>query len=209
MATPMNGRRAQAARNDGLILEAARAVFVADPGAPIAAVAERAGVGISALYRRHGSKEDLLHRLCSDGLASYIAIAEEALRVDDPWAAFAQFVTGVVEADTHALTMSLAGTFTPTAELQEQARRSGELSSTIVDRAHGAGVLRADVVTQDLGLVFEQLASVRGADDARTSQLRTRYLALLLDALRVPARHEPLPGPAPQPGEFAGRWQRR
>src|SRR5688500_4545201 len=37
MTTPMNGRRAQAARNDTLILDAARAVFVADPDAPIAA----------------------------------------------------------------------------------------------------------------------------------------------------------------------------
>ncbi len=49
---PLSGRKAQAARNDTLILAAARAVFTADPSAPIAAVAERAGVGISALYRR-------------------------------------------------------------------------------------------------------------------------------------------------------------
>ncbi len=41
---PMSGRRAQAARNDELIMNAAREVFVADPTAPIAAVAERAGV---------------------------------------------------------------------------------------------------------------------------------------------------------------------
>ena len=34
------GRRAEAARNDERILESARAVFVADPGAPIAAVAD-------------------------------------------------------------------------------------------------------------------------------------------------------------------------
>jgi hypothetical protein len=45
-AVPLSGRRAQAARNDQRILEAARAAFVADADAPIAAVAERAGVGI-------------------------------------------------------------------------------------------------------------------------------------------------------------------
>ena len=54
-------------------------MFVANPEAPIAAVAERAGVGISALYRRYASKEDLLRRLCADGLARYIAAVEEAL----------------------------------------------------------------------------------------------------------------------------------
>jgi hypothetical protein len=55
-------RRAQAARNDQRILDAAREAFVADPGAPIAAVAKRAGVGIGALHRRYPSKEELLRR---------------------------------------------------------------------------------------------------------------------------------------------------
>ena len=86
--TPMSGRRAEAARNDERILDAARAVFVADPAAPIAAVAEQAGVGISALYRRYASKEELLRRLCADGLVAYLAAAEEALADEgDPWEA--------------------------------------------------------------------------------------------------------------------------
>ena len=57
---PLSGRRAEAARNDQRIIDAAREVFVADSGAPIAAVAKRAGVGIGALYRRYASKEELL-----------------------------------------------------------------------------------------------------------------------------------------------------
>lgn len=208
--TPLSGRRAQAARNDELILQAARAVFVDDPGAPIAAVAEHAGVGISALYRRHGSKEDLLRRLCADGLATYTAAAEAALaHGGDAWEAFAGFLRQVVEADTHSLTLRLAGTFAPTAELYRAATRSDELTTAIVDRAHAAGVLRPDVLVTDLGVLFEQLATVRGADEARTAQLRERYLTLLLDALRAPAAHRPLPGPAPHSGEFAGRWEKR
>ena len=59
---PLSGRRAEAARNDGVILRAAREVFLDDPSAPIAAVAERAGVGIGALYRRYPSKDALLQR---------------------------------------------------------------------------------------------------------------------------------------------------
>jgi AcrR family transcriptional regulator len=89
---PLSGRRAQAARNDLLILDAAREVFLADPGAPISAVAERAGVGISALYRRYASKEELLQRLAGDVLRRYIAEVEAALAdVGDPWDAFARF----------------------------------------------------------------------------------------------------------------------
>ena len=76
---PLSGRRAEAARNDKQILDAARAVFLEDPEAPIAAVAKRAGVGIGALYRRYRSKDELLVRLAGDGLRRYIAAAEAAL----------------------------------------------------------------------------------------------------------------------------------
>src|SRR5271167_3595964 len=76
---PMSGRQAEAARNDQRILDSARTVFVADPGAPITAVAKHAGVGISALYTRYGSKEELLRKLCGDGLARFVAVTEDAL----------------------------------------------------------------------------------------------------------------------------------
>src|SRR5690242_19680580 len=111
---PLSGRQAEAARNDGAILEAARIVFMQDPGSPIAAVATEAGVGVGALYRRYASKEVLLQTLCSDGLERYIAIAEEAATDPDPWSALARFVEAIVDADVHSLTVHLAGTFTPT-----------------------------------------------------------------------------------------------
>jgi AcrR family transcriptional regulator len=122
---PLSGRRAQAARNDQRILDAARQVFVADSAAPIAAVADQAGVGMSALYRRYPSKEALLARLAGDGLRRYITEAEAALADDgDPWAAFAGFMGRIVDADTHALVLRLAGTFTPTKDLYDDAERA-------------------------------------------------------------------------------------
>jgi AcrR family transcriptional regulator len=205
-STPLSGRRAEAARNDQRILDAARAVFVADPGAPIAAVSEHAGVGISALYRRYPSKEELLRRLCGDGLASYIAAAEEALADDgDPWEGFARFMRRVVDADTHSLTARLAGTFTPTDELNRDAGIAQELNERLVERARAAGAIRDDLDVNDLSMVFEQLASIRLGDEARTRQLRHRYLALLLEAMHGPAS-SPLPGPPPTWRELTARW---
>ena len=91
-------------------------MFVADPTAPIATVAERAGVGISALYRRYASKEDLLSHLCTEGQETYLAEVERALADDgDPWDAFVGWLQRIVDADTHAMTVRLAGTFTPDA----------------------------------------------------------------------------------------------
>ena len=205
-STPMSGRRAEAARNDQRILDAARAVFVADPGAPIAAVAEHAGVGISALYRRYASKEELLRRLCGDGLKVYIAAAEEALADDgDPWEAFARFMRRVVDADTHSLTSRLAGTFTPTEALNRDAATAQELNELLFERTRASGAIRRDLDVNDLSMVFEQLASIRLGDHARTSQLRYRYLALFLEAMHN-SSSDPLPGPPPTWPEITSRW---
>lgn len=205
-SAPLSGRKAQAARNDKLILDAAREVFVSDPTAPISAVAERAGVGISALYRRYESKENLLRRLSADGLRIYMAAIEEALADEgDPWRAFMEFMRRIVDADTHSLTLRLAGTFAPTEELYRDSERARELSVQLFDRIKAAGAVRPDIEFDDISLLLEQLAAVRVADEERTRQLRHRYLALLLEALHAPARSQ-LPGPPPSWEEIGQRW---
>jgi AcrR family transcriptional regulator len=206
-ATGLSGRRGQAARNNTVILEAARDVFLADPKAPIAAVAERAGVGISALYRRYASKEQLLRQLCHDGLMRFIAEAETALADPDGWLGLTGFLQRVVDADVHSLTVHLAGTFPPTPEMRQDADRANTLTTTLVERALAGGRLRRDAVVQDVGVVLECCAAVRVPDPERTKQLRRRYLALLVAGLA--AENAPdLPGPPPQAGELNWRWRR-
>src|ERR1700677_5073496 len=125
---PMSGRQAEAARNDQRILDSARAVFVDDPAAPITAVAKHAGVGISALYTRYASKEELLRKLCGDGLAQFVAVTETALASaragEDHWQVFAAFMRNLVDADATSLTLALAGKFEPTPDLHELANQS-------------------------------------------------------------------------------------
>lgn len=200
------GRKAQAARNDGIILDAARAVFLADATAPISAVAERAGVGISALYRRYPSKEALLRTLCYQGLCRYNAEGEAALELPADADVLAEFLRRVVDADVHSLTVRLAGTFTPDESFAPQVRRSAELNEEILRRATVSGAVRDGVTVADLSLVLEACAAIVLPDPTRTTQLRHRMLALLLDGLRTPGE---LPGPAPQPEDFAARWQPR
>lgn len=208
MPAPLSGRRAQAARNDVRILEAARAVFVADPDAPISAVAEHAGVGISALYRRYENKEDLLRRLCADGLERYVAAAEAATAdTRPPAAAFVNFARRIVDENTHALTLRLAGTFESTDELGRVAARAEELTAQLLERAQQTGAIRTDVTSEDLSCIFEQLAAIRLGDDERTRELRYRYLALQLDGLRGPQTSD-LPGRPPSWQELSQRWQR-
>lgn len=204
-SVPLSGRRAQAARNDGLILESARAVFIADPGAPISAVAEHAGVGISALYRRYPSKEELLRKLCNDGLDGYIAEVERALEDDgDAWQAFSALQHRLVDIGSSSLTRRLAGTFTPTEELYTKAGRAQELNVQLFERLAATGVLREGVVVDDFGLMLEQVTALQVGDAGRTSQLQHRYLTMMLDGLR--AGDGELPGPPPDWRELAARW---
>nr|BFE66128.1 TetR/AcrR family transcriptional regulator [Dactylosporangium thailandense] len=199
------GRQREAERNDGVILAAARDVFIEDPKAPIAAVAERAGVGISALYRRYNGKEALLRTLCHEGLTRFIAEAEAAAALEDGWEALTGFLRAVVDADVHSLTVHLAGTFTSTPEMIADAVRAGGLVEGLVERAHVSGRLRPDAGATDITLVLEGCAAIRVPDRERTAELRRRYLTLILDGLRAGERGN-LPGPAPGPGELNWRW---
>jgi AcrR family transcriptional regulator len=204
--SPRSGRAAQAERNDRLILESARAVFLADPGAPITAVAKHAGVGISALYSRYGSKEELLRKLSRDGLERILEEINAAMQDErEPWTVFADFMRRLVDADVAALTLALAGKFTPTEEMWALASHTdSELSERLFPRVKGA--LRPGVEVGDVSLVLEIVGTVKVSDRARTEQLRRRYLTVLLDGLR--AEHtEPPPGPPPSRQEINERWE--
>ena len=203
---PLSGRQAQAALNDGRILDAAREVFLADPDAPVSAVAERAGVGISALYRRYPSKDHLLRALSEDGLTRYIADLEVALAAgNDPWDDYVACLERVVDGQSQALAQRLAGTFVPTSELSDLAQHAGRLAETLFRRVRKAGDLRADVSEADITLLLEVIALIElpGADGG--AALRRRYLALILQALRAPAEAK-LPGPPARRADLAARW---
>jgi len=202
----MSGRQAEASRNDARVLEAARAVLTADPGASMADIARRAGVGIGTLYRRYPSKEALVLHLCQDGMERLEVVARAALeREGDPWETFAAFMRDALGAGAGALGAALAGTFTPTRELLTTAGRLHRTVAAVIARAHEEGALRDDVTQEDVNLVLEQLRAVRLGDERRTAALQRRYLALALQALRAPAA-APLPGPAPSWKEVQQRW---
>jgi AcrR family transcriptional regulator len=205
-AAPLRGRQAQAAQNDELILRAAREVFLADPTAPISAVAERAGVGIGALYHRYAGKEDLLRTLCRNGQEIYLTEIKRALASDDePWDAFTGFLRRIVAANTHGLTVRLAGTFVPTAEQLALAEEMQALAMELFERVRATGLLRDDVTYLDVEFLLEFLASVKLGNAGRTAELRQRHLAVVIDGLRAPGRTT-LPGQPPTWEEQTQRW---
>jgi AcrR family transcriptional regulator len=203
----LRGRQAQAARNDEVILQAAREVFLADPDAPISAVAARAGVGIGALYHRYASKQDLLRTLCRSGQETYLRELRRALaRQGDPWESFTEFLRSIVAAGTHGLVTRLAGMFVPDEEQLAIAEQMRAGSIELFEKASASGQLRADVSYLDVEFLLEFLAQVQLGDAERTAELRQRYLAVIIDGLRGGCGRTPLPGEPPTWQEQTARW---
>jgi AcrR family transcriptional regulator len=188
-------------------MAAAREVLTATPGAPMAEIARRAGVGIGTLYRRYPSKEALVQQLCLDGMQQLEAAARAALdQVDeDAWEAFTGFMTAGLAAGAGSLGAALAGTFTPSDELLATAQRLYATVQELLERSQAGGAVRADITQEDVTLIFEQLRAVDLGDAERVASLQRRYLALALPALRAPGA-APLPGPPPGWDEIRRRW---
>ena len=200
------GRQAEAERNNVRILEAAREVFIANPAAPISEVASRAGVGIAALYHRYPSKIALLAQLCLDGQDTYIELVEKALAsTDHPWTAYVQWLRDIVAADTHALTVHLAGHFPPDERHATRTERMIRGTAELFERVQETGILRPGLTFLDVAFLMELLAKTRLGDAPRTAELRQRQLAIIIDGLSARGAAE-LPGTPPSWEEQASRW---
>ncbi|MFJ6665365.1 TetR/AcrR family transcriptional regulator [Streptomyces sp. NPDC091383] len=199
------GRQTEAERNDVLVLDAARAVF-AEQGAdaPVSAIAERAGVGMGTLYRRYGSKEQLLQRLCVTGITSTIAGLQRALEAEGTgWAALASYMAAAVDERAGAFA-ALAGTFSLPRELVDANERAKALAERLLRRGIDDRTVREDVTTLDITHVVEMFSRYprRTEEDEHA---RRRMLAMTLDGLR--AGHPPLPGPQPNWAAYDRIWE--
>lgn len=202
---PRRGRQAEAARNDLRLLQAAREAFAADGVATtVATIAERAGVGVGSLYRRYGSKDDLLRHLCLLAMRQSIEAAQAALGDPDAWAGLTRYIQTCVDQGTGALA-PLAGTIDPTPEMWRTARKGRRVSEELVARAREQGELRQDATALDIAWLIELFG--RPAPDDQDAAARRRLLALALDGLHGMSQG-PLPGPPPSVRRYEGRWRR-
>ena len=209
MSQPLRGRQAEAARNDQLVLHAAREVF-GEFGfdAPISAVAERAGVGVGSLYRRYGSKDELLQQLCLMSMKQNLRVAEEALRSRDAWAGLTGYITACVGFSGGALA-PVAGKVEATDEMWRLARNVQEAIEELTRRAHAEGTLREDANATDIAWLIEHFSrGLPSSPSPGDDPIRRRQLAISLHGLR-PGSPEALPEPVPTWRDYQARWQDR
>ncbi|MEV5897416.1 TetR/AcrR family transcriptional regulator [Nonomuraea fuscirosea] len=200
------GPQALAARNDQALIEAARHVFTTQGfDAPVAAVAEHAGVGMGSLYRRYRTKDELLQRLCVDSMDRVAAAARDGLAHEDPWQGLASYIKECV-AFGFGILAPLAGALDVTPEMRQANQRAQQLADELVARAHRAEVLRADVSTMDISLLIGQFGRTMPAPPGRSEEeIRSRLLAIALDGLKAHNTGS-LPGEPPNAQHYQALW---
>lgn len=178
--------RADAARNRQSLIDAAERLF-AERGLSVTLddIAAAAGVNVATAYRHFRNKHELAAAFLQQKIEQPIAIAEQAAADDDPWRGLAGFLTGMIElmlADRGLAELVAAGV-EPEAFAQLQARLEPILERLLA-RGRAAGVIRADLGTQDIGVVLRMLKSVVEIPGTDGTGLMHRYLPLLLAGLR-------------------------
>jgi AcrR family transcriptional regulator len=203
--------RQDAQRNRELILAAAADEF-REHGLEVSLeeIARRAGVGIGTLYRRFPTRDALIEAVFEHQVQSFVALAEEALKVEDPWVGFSGFVEQLCERQAADYGLKdLLCTRLPDAKAMELVRTRGRtLISKLIDRAQAAGVLRADVTPSDIEFVLWSNKSVVEATRDIAPNAWRRNVALLLDGFRAENAHE-LPERALTPSELSRSMTRR
>jgi AcrR family transcriptional regulator len=195
--------RADAARNAERILRAAREVYAdAGPDASMEAVAVRAEVGERTLYRRFPSKGELVRAALDQSIAEHLAPVMESARTRaNPM----QGIAELIEAATHlgAREHNLLVAARKTDALENIWVPLENALVELADRAQRDGLVRQDLVPEDLPRVVIMLNSVLWTMDPVSDGWR-RYVALMLDAISTAAPSELPPavplrmGPSPE-----------
>ena len=187
--------RADARRNREKVLTAARAVF-SEHGrdAQMDDVARRAGVGVGTVYRHFPTKEALIEALMVAAFEAILAEAKAALEVEDPWEAFSSVLWR--GAEIMAADRALSEVFASIPGGMESAMPTveglTEAISKLIARAQEAGVLRADMIVDDIPMVMCGIGSATKKEHRCAGAWR-RHLTIVLDGLRASSAGGPLP----------------
>ena len=186
---PAPTRRADAERNRGKILAAARTAF-ADPDAEVsmAEISRRAGVGMATLYRNFPGRQELLEALYTDEVDA-VCQAAETIGGETPGAALVAWLHRFFAFSTSKRHIA--------AELLKQTDRSNPLFKNNRSRVIAAGLpllaaaQHAGEVRDDLSLeqtldMIVAIATIHG-DTGYTEPI----LQTALDGLRPPADAKP------------------
>lgn len=187
-ASPPRRLRADAARNQLRILEAARTLF-AERGLDVTLddVAEAAGVGVGTVYRRFANKQELIAEVFDHQVSAMAEVVEAANDDPDPWAA----LTTVFEYSCQHMAAN-RGFGEVMLEIPDAMERFVSVRDRIlpaierlIDRARTAGALREGIAVADFFAMINMVESVASFARSVNPEIWRRYMAIVLDGVRA------------------------
>ncbi|KAB8169637.1 TetR family transcriptional regulator [Streptomyces sp. 3MP-14] len=192
--------RADRRRNREALLAAARDAFVElGPEAPLDDIARRAGVGNATLYRHFANRATLERAVLVAVSERLVREAERAGREEqDGLAALRRFARAAARERVAVLGGLLLYEGGRDPELAEWRARLLAAVRALVERAHRARRLRAEVAPEDLLVALVQLSRpLPGPRTPDRDRLTDRALALFVDGLACPPLEKLSPSPGP------------
>jgi AcrR family transcriptional regulator len=180
--------RADAQRNIGSLLEAAKAVFATSGvDAPAKEIADLAGVGIGTLYRHFPQRSDLVKAVFQHEVDACADAAPALAAAHEPEEALAQWLhryTGFVATKRGLATALHSGDPAFDALPGYFMQRLGPALGSLLEAAIASGDIRAGISPEDLLYAVAKLCTPAPGEGADYSQ---RMVALLIDGLRYGA----------------------
>ena len=184
------GLKIDARRDQEQILATARTLLPEHgPDFPMEELARAAGIGVGALYRRFGGREQLIDAITEDAFQSVMANAEAASAVTDAWQALTAFITASIP---DLKVVNCLSIWYPDARsdvrttLAEHRRRQAllDVMEPLIGWAQSAGQVRGDVTVTDLETMLAlMLRPVPGQPES--PEETRRYVLLMLDGFRA------------------------
>jgi len=177
--------RADAERNRLMILDAAtEALTVCGLDVSVEEIARRAGVGSATIYRRFRTRDELLLAALQERSRAYADLVDEALEIEDVWAAFTGLIWASCErqAADAGFRDVVSATHWPDPNVGEHTKRAADGWAVIIERAKAAGMLRADFEPADVRVFLMANAGIVKASD--DPELWRRHIGYLIDAFR-------------------------
>jgi AcrR family transcriptional regulator len=147
-------RRADAQRNLGALLDAAKAVFAtAGVDAPAKEITDRAGVGVGTLYRHFPQRSDLVLAVLKHEIDACAEAGPQLSANLSPTAALSQWIDRYTElvATKVGLASALQSADTAHQALREHFYlRMSPVLETLLAAARATGQIRADVAADDV-----------------------------------------------------------
>ncbi|MFI6170428.1 TetR/AcrR family transcriptional regulator [Nocardia sp. NPDC051052] len=192
--------RSDARDNRERILDAARAVFVAEGlDVPIREIARRAGVGPATLYRHFPTKESLVAEAFTDQMMACRSIVDEGLADPDAWHGFCRAVENLCEllARDHGFSAAFMSAFPHAMDFAAIRTSSLTGAAELIRRAKDAGRLRPEIVLDDLLLMIMANNGIQASTPAARIAASRRFAALMIQAFQASPESAPLP-PVPR-----------